>query len=219
MNSQSQIIPYRKLAIIVLFTIIVIVITFYAVLPLILKHLEIDRIEIDSLLSTIISVSTAVYISIIVYIYAKKHERFRKQYLINQIVDYFALLKQGYGNDISSRQRNPDGSASELRINESFFNQKNMVALHIFDSVNELGDKVNSELAEFIKSVALHALGLPEIKKNTKGEYLEPDYSQYRVFVKGMDVVLEFLNGVREDYNAISVERKKIEEIQNDTQT
>lgn len=218
MNEQYPPTAYKKIAIIVLFAIVAIDFAIYIVLRFLLKTLGIVNIEIDSFLPTMISVSTAVYISITVYIFAKKQENSRKQFLIKQVIDYFKLLKQGYGNDISSRQRNPDGSASELRINESFFNQKNTIALHIFDNVNELGNKINPLLVELIKSVAIHALGFPEIKKNTKGEYLEPDYSQYRVFLKGMEIVLDFLNKNRIDYDSIPKEREKILEIQKEIQ-
>ncbi len=218
MDEQFLLTAYKKIAIIVLFAIVVVVMAIYVALPLILKSLGIDKIEIDSFLSIMISVSTGVYISITVYIFAKKQEYSRKKFLIKQIVDYFGLLKQGYGNDISSRQRNSDGSASELRINESFFNQKNAIALHIFDNVNEIGNKINSSLSELIKSVSIHALGFPEIKKNTKGEYLEPDYSQYRVFSKGMEIAVDFLNNNRTDYDSIPKEREKIVDLQKETQ-
>jgi len=218
MNEQFPLKLYRKFSVLILFTIIAVVMAIYVTSSFILKSFGIEGIQIDSFLSTMISVSTGVYISIIVYIYAKKQENSRKLFLTKQIIDYFDLLKQGYGNDISSRQRNPDGSASELKINESFFNQKNTVALHIFDSVNELGDKISPLLLDFIKNVSIHALGFPEIKKNIHGEYLEPNYSQYRVFLHGMDVALDFLKENRTDFNTLPEETKKILELQGEAQ-
>ncbi|AJZ75634.1 hypothetical protein [Candidatus Nitrosotenuis cloacae] len=176
----------RELSIVIITAIGVVFesIFFYHYLDVVFPNLK----QIGNLETLFVEIGMTIFLTVTVYEYSSKSERFRKNRLRMQIISSFEMLSADFAW-LSTQKVSQS-------INEEFITKKNLRIFHIQNLIGVLPDKLGTDLALQIPEFCEKALQIPRIVRpldSTKP--IVVDYTNCDTMMKEISNLLQNLQG------------------------